>query len=64
MVRDDEASPKGAKMSTYPEEFKALEEENKRLREALKVAQGRFTNPDFGINWKDAADDIKRALKK
>ena len=33
---NEEYPKEGKKMSTYPEEFKALEEENKRLREFVK----------------------------
>lgn len=41
-----------------------LEAENQQLREALEVAADRFENPMFHVEWQDAADACREALRK
>ncbi len=44
--------------------YRKLQAENKRLRKTLGIAKDRFTNPDYGVDWQDAADDIDKVLKE
>ena len=56
-----------AKMSTYPEEFKALEEENKKLREALEHIIEYWNRDENGGAMSDALwhilETAEQALK-
>ena len=45
-------------------ELKEQDERIEQLRKALETAKNQFTNPEFGVNWQDAADDIDRILKR
>ncbi len=42
--------------------FQQQHAEIERLRDALINAASRFTDPKFGVNWTDAANDIYRLL--
>lgn len=45
-------------------ELRILRDKNEKLRRALRTAQERFTNPQYGCVWKDAAEDIEGVLKE